>query len=216
MDISLGLWEIAILALLQERVMHPYEMLRLLRERHKDELLVLKRGSAYHAIRRLLAAGLIESTGSRREGRRPERTTYRIRPEGRRELLRSLREMIAVPRQERSEFMAAISFLVFLTPEDAEARLAERIARLEAEINEMESRMKEALMRIDRIHLVETEYLLATRRAELAWVRGLLGELQSGRLNWDLQEIFLGVRAGRKAATQRARSAGGKGGNNHD
>jgi DNA-binding PadR family transcriptional regulator len=216
MDIPLGLWEIAILALLRERVMHPYEMLRLLRERHKDELLVLKRGSAYHAIRRLLAASLIESTGSRREGRRPERTTYRIRPEGRQELVRTLRKMIAVPRHERSEFMAAISFLVFLTPKDAEARLAERTARLEAEINEMESRMNVALTRIDRIHLVETEYLLATRRAELAWVRGLLEELQSGRLNWDLQEIFRGIGAGRKAATRRSRSAGGKGGNNHD
>ena len=211
MGIPLGLWEIAILALLRERVMHPYEMLRLLRERHKDELLVLKRGSAYHAIRRLLAAGLIESTGIRREGRRPERTTYRIRPEGRQELVRSLREMIAVPRHEGSKFMAAISFLVFLTPEDAEVRLADRIARLEAEIKEMESRMKVALTRIDRIHLVETEYLLATRRAELAWVRGLLEELQSGRLNWDLQEIFRGIRAGKKAATRKPRLGGEKG-----
>jgi len=199
MDIPLGLWEIAILALLRERVMHPYEMLRLLRERHKDELLVLKRGSAYHAIRRLLAAGMIEATGSRREGRRPERTTYRIRLGGRQELVRSLREMIGVPRHERSEFMAAISFLVCLTPGDAEARLAERIAHLEAEIKEMEARMKVALTRTERIHLIENEYLLATRRAELGWVRGLAEELRSGRLNWDLQEIFRGIRAGRKA-----------------
>jgi DNA-binding PadR family transcriptional regulator len=211
MDTPLGLWEIAILALLRERAMHPYEMLRVLRERHKDELLVLKRGSAYHAIRRLLVAGLIESTGSRREGRRPERTTYRIRPAGRQELVRSLREMIAVPRHERSEFMAAISFLLYLAPEDAEAQLAERIARLEAEIKEMAARMNVALTRTERVHLIENEYLLATRRAELAWVRGLVEELRTGRLGWNLQEIFRGIRAGKRAATRQSKSGGGKG-----
>jgi DNA-binding PadR family transcriptional regulator len=211
METPLGLWEIAILAFLRERTMHPYEMLRVLRERHKDELLVLKRGSAYHAIRRLLAAGLIESTGSRREGRRPERTTYRIRPEGRHELVRSLREMIGVPRHERSEFMAAISFLLYLTPEDAEARLAERIVCLAAEIREVEARMKVALTRTERVHLIENEYLLATRRAELTWVRGLAEELRSGRLSWDLQEIFRGIRASRTAEKQQAKVGGKKG-----
>jgi DNA-binding PadR family transcriptional regulator len=211
MHTPLGLWEIAILALLRERVMHPYEMLRVLRERHKDELLVLKRGSAYHAIRRLLAAGLIESTGSRREGRRPERTTYRIRPAGRQELVRSLREMIGVPRREPSEFMAAISFLLYLTPQDAEARLSERIACLEAEIMEMETRMKVALTRTARIHLIENEYLMATRRAELDWVRGLVEELQVGRLGWNLQEIFRRIRAGKKTGTRQSKSGGRKG-----
>jgi DNA-binding PadR family transcriptional regulator len=211
MDTSLGLWEITILAFLRERTMHPYEMLRVLRERHKDELLVLKRGSAYHAIRRLLAAGLIEPTGSRREGRRPERTTYRIRPEGRQELVRSLREMIGVPRHERSEFMAAISFLLYLTPEDAEARLLERIARLEAEIREMKARMKVALTRTERVHWIENEYLLATRRAELTWVRGLAEELRSGRLSWDLQEIFRGIRTTRKTEKRHVKVGGKKG-----
>ena len=33
--------------------MHPYEMQRLIRERHKDDVLDLKRGSLYHAIDRL-------------------------------------------------------------------------------------------------------------------------------------------------------------------
>jgi outer membrane protein assembly factor BamB len=40
--------------------MHPYEMQRLIRQRHKDDFLDLKRGSLYHAIERLLRAGPIE------------------------------------------------------------------------------------------------------------------------------------------------------------
>jgi hypothetical protein len=119
--------------------------------------------------------------------------------------------MIGVPRHERSEFMAAISFLLYLTPEDAEARLAERIARLEAEIREMKARMKVALTRTERVHLIENEYLLATRRAELTWVRGLAEELRSGRLSWDLQEIFRGIRATRKTEKRQAKVGGKKG-----
>jgi len=62
---------LAVMNLLLERPMHPYEIQRLLRQRHKDELLVLKRGSLYHAINRLLQAGLIETVSTGRAGRRP-------------------------------------------------------------------------------------------------------------------------------------------------
>ena len=55
-----GLWELAVLSLLRETALHPYEIQRLLKERKKDDVLVLKRGSLYHAIKRLLDAGLIE------------------------------------------------------------------------------------------------------------------------------------------------------------
>src|SRR5690242_14900046 len=72
-----NLWALTVLCLLRERPMHPYEMQRLIRERHKDEFLDLKRGSLYHAMERLQAAGLVEPMETFREGRRPERTVYR-------------------------------------------------------------------------------------------------------------------------------------------
>jgi DNA-binding PadR family transcriptional regulator len=120
-----GLWEIAILALLREGPMHPYPMQSLLRERHKDQILVLKRGSLYHAISRLLRTNLIQPVSSARDGRRPERTTYRIRPAGQQQFLRSLREMVRIPQNERSSFLASMSFLLYLTPDDAAAKLAD-------------------------------------------------------------------------------------------
>jgi DNA-binding PadR family transcriptional regulator len=202
----LGLWEIAILALLREEPMHPYQMQRLLRERHKDEVLVLKRGSLYHAIQRLLRANLIEAVSSGRHGRRPERTTYRICAEGRQTLDRSLREMIAVPQREVSEFLGSMSFLLFLTPDVAAAKLGERVKRLENEIHATEGAMKAAAARVQRINLIETEYLLAMRKAELKWVRGVADELHSGHLSWDLQEIFKHIRAARRAAAVRSQA----------
>ena len=202
-----GLWELAVLAFLRERPMHPYEIQRLLKERHKDEVLVLKRGSLYHAIERLVDAGLIVEMETTRDGFRPERTTYRITPAGRTELTAWLRKLIAVPRRERSEFTASVSFLVHLTPEDAIAGLKQRIEALESEIAETDRRLAEARTRVDRIHLIETEYARAMRAAELGWTRALVKDLRNGRLTWDLEAILasLGPAAARRKRTKAAR-----------
>src|SRR5215831_19269698 len=81
------LWSLAVLALLRERSMHPYELQRVMHQRHTDELLALKRGSLYHAINQLQRDGLIEPIEISREGRRPERTVYQITPDGEDELV---------------------------------------------------------------------------------------------------------------------------------
>ncbi len=197
-----GLWELAVLSLLRETPMHPYQMQRVLRERHKDELLALKRGSLYHAIHRLERARLIEQVGTRREGRRPERTTYRVTPRGEREQVRWLRALIATPRREPSEFTASVSFLVYLTPEDATTEFERRVDALTAEIGEMAAGLKAASEHVDRVNLLETEYALAMRKAELAWVRRRLADLRTGRLSWDIGAILKGLRAAHKEERQ--------------
>jgi DNA-binding PadR family transcriptional regulator len=185
-----GLWELAVLALLRESPMHPYQMQKLLRERHKDDLLVLKRGSLYHAIRRLEVGSLIEVVRTGREGNRPERTTYSITALGKKELVHWLRQMIGVPRRESSDFMAALSFLPFLSVEEAIARLDERSRNLKAEIAELTANMRAVGSWVPRIHLIETEYLRAMREAELGWVRKLETELRSRTLTWDLRKLL--------------------------
>ena len=52
--------------------------------------------------------------------------SYAITASGRKEFTRVLRNIIATPRRESSEFMAAMSFLVHLTPTEAVPRLEER------------------------------------------------------------------------------------------
>ena len=202
-----SLWEIAVLALLREETMHPYEMQRLLQLRHKDELLALKRGSLYHAVNRLMREGLIEPVSTAREGRRPERTTYRITPAGEDDLLRSLRRMVAVPHREPSEFFAGLSFLVYLTPRDASAQLRDRATRLHAEIDNLTTARERLISRVMRINIIEEEYLLAMRRAELIWVRSLIDDVESRRLTWNLGEILKAARAARRREIASKRSA---------
>lgn len=197
---DLGIWEIAILALLREKPMHPYQMQAILHERHQDEILVLKRGSLYHAINRLLRAKLIEVVSSTREGRRPQRTTYRILPAGRRQLVTSLREMVGTPKPEPSDFLASLNFIVYLTPQVVTRQMDKRATSLEREIVSVETGLQSALSFVGRVHLLEIEYLLAMRQAELAWVRTILGQLRSANLSWNLQHIFKQIRGAQKAA----------------
>jgi len=200
-----GLWELAVLCFLRESPMHPYEMQRLLLERHWDEVLVLKRGSLYHAIKRLLKSKLITVIGTSRDGLRPERTTYRMTPSGEEELVRWLREMVSVPLREPSVFMASINFLIHLPPSDAIAQLENRAQRLEAEIGSTDVALKQAATFVPRYLLLEGEYLLWMRKAELQWVRNLVDELRSGKLTWDLKRIFQEIEAARTAAAKPAK-----------
>src|SRR3979490_152925 len=91
------LWSLAVLGLLRERDMHPYEMQRQMHIRHTDDLLGLKRGSLYHAINQLQRDGLIESIETSRAGRWPERTVYRLTHEGEEELHVWVRDLISQP-----------------------------------------------------------------------------------------------------------------------
>lgn len=196
-DIEIRLWELAVLAALREGPMHPYEIQRILKQRRKDDVLVLKRGSLYHAIRRLTAAGFIAAGETSREGRRPERTTYAITPAGGRNLAAWLNALVAAPRHEASSFMGALSFLIYLEPAEAVAGLEQRLGRLEQEIREFDARLAEIGARIGRIHLIESEYARAMRAAEAQWVRDLLTDLRAGRLTWDLKSILRYLRATR-------------------
>ena len=198
-----GTWEIAVLALLREAPMHPYQMQRLLHLRHKDEILALKRGSLYHAIRRLAENDLIDVEQTGREGRRPERTTYRITPAGLSTFLDVLRKIVARPRRESSECMAAMSFLVHLDPGEACQLLEERARNLKAEIDGIAARIAEASAHAGRINLIESEYLLAMLRAERAWVQALHVEIRDGKLTWNLKAILRAAAASRTAAGQR-------------
>jgi DNA-binding PadR family transcriptional regulator len=178
-------------------------MQRLLHDRHKDEILALKRGSLYHAIGRLERTGLIEAVATTRDGRRPERTTYRLMPAGREALLGTLCKIVSTPRRESSEFMAAMAYLIHLTPEEAIALLEDRLRLLEEKMGQTDAVLKAASAWVARINLIETEYLLAMLRAERDWVAALVRDLRDALLAWDLDKIYARIRASTEAAGAR-------------
>lgn len=185
-----NLWAFTVLSLLRERPMHPYEMQRLIRERHKDDLLTLKRGSLYHAIERLERAERIESVETSREGKRPERTTYRITEAGLDELLEWLREMLSRPSNDPSEFLAAVAHVGHLPPDEVADCLETRATFLEAEIAGLETVLATLTPRIGRVVLLEVDLTRHRRQAELEWVCGLARDLRRRVHVWDPEILF--------------------------
>src|SRR5215470_14312947 len=155
---------LAVLASLWERPMHPYEMATTMRERGKEHSIKLNYGSLYTVVDSLAKNGLIEAVEARREGRRPERTVYRLTESGRVRLDAWMSRLIA-------------------EPDKVVELLHTRIRTLEKEIAEARVLLDAASKAgLPRLLLIEGEYHLTQREAELAWVRDLAGELEAGTL----------------------------------
>jgi len=192
---SRDLLSLTVLALLAEQPRHPYEIQRLIRLRHKD-FAIGKPRALYHAVDRLVESGAIEPIETSREGKRPERTVYRVTEEGREELKVWLRDLIENPVLEYPVFTAAVSFLGYLPVEEVVDALQGRLVAMESEVAALDAALRALRdsVRLTRLYFIEHEFTRALRQAELAWVKALLEDIQSGRLTWD-NRIVVGVRS---------------------
>ncbi len=171
---------LAVLSVVVQRPMHPYEMASILRARGKDRDMDLKWGSLYTVVQNLAKHGFIEAIGNARSGARPERTVYRIADAGREELVDWTRELVSTAEREHPRFEAGLSMLGILGPNATIELLEQRLAQLDRDIEVERQRLESSRNEIPRVFLLESEYMLALRRAEAEWVRELLGELQRG------------------------------------
>jgi len=179
---------LTILATLDVQPSHPYEIQRLIRERHNEFAIVPPR-SLYHAVDRLQQAGLVEPVETNREGKRPERTIYQITKAGRDEFYLRLRGMLSKPAKEYPEFMVALSFLAALPSEVVLRALQVRSALLEGEIAGQRALACALVEQLPRLVLLELEYTLALREAEFNWLQALLEDLRNGTLTWRPEEL---------------------------
>jgi DNA-binding PadR family transcriptional regulator len=168
---------LAVLVTLSERPMHPYEMATTMRAYGKERSIKLNYGSLYTVVGNLAKHGLIAASSAGREGRRPERTVYEITEAGRREVEDWMAELIAVPVKEYPQFEAALSELPVLAPGRALELLKDRVAALEQATADSRAELA-GLPGIPRLFLLEAEYHVAMREAELSWVRGLVAEFE--------------------------------------
>jgi DNA-binding PadR family transcriptional regulator len=175
-----NLLALSLLNLLMQRPMYPYEMASELRRRGKDQAIKINWGSLYTLVQNLEKYGFIEAMEVVRDGRQPERTTYRITAAGRAELLDWIRELLSIPEREYTRFEAALGEGAIVPPGDLAALLRQRLDTLDAANAEQEAELKAVQTQIPRLFLIESEYHLALRRAEADWVRGLLKELADG------------------------------------
>jgi DNA-binding PadR family transcriptional regulator len=182
---------LAVLALLFERPMHPYEMAATLKQRHKGESIKIRYGSLYTLIELLVKRGLIMTKETSREGKRPERTVFALTPSGYDELRAWMQDLLRDPVNDYPQFAAGLSLLPVLAPEEAVALLRHRALRLSGEATRIEAHLAGLAQqevpippeelppqlvgeKFPPLFVVETEFALALIKAELAFVNELV------------------------------------------
>jgi DNA-binding PadR family transcriptional regulator len=202
---------LAVLALLFERPMHPYEMAATLKERHKEESIKLRYGSLYGVIETLLKRGDILARETSRAGNRPERTVYQLTPSGLDELRDWMRDLLRHPAKEFTQFEAALSLLPVVPPDEAIALLRDRALHLSGTVWKMEGQLAElaqhelgamtgkelppqlAGIKFPPLLVVETEFRLAMVRAELDFVTELVRRITEE--GWGPIEMWRNIQA---------------------
>lgn len=173
---------LVVLSLVCETPMHPYRMQTLIKERGKDMVAnVAQRNSVYQTIAGLERAGLIAVRETTRDERRPERTTYEATALGRRTLHAWLRLILSVPAREFPDFPAALSLLdQTFTPKELASLLETRAGAIKSRLEALEA----PVPGLPRLFLLESEYMAAVARAELAWLKAVIADLGHGRLKF--------------------------------
>lgn len=177
---------IAVLALLAERPMHPYEMYQLLIQRREDWIVKVRPGSLYHTVDRLADRELVRAAGTDRDGNRPERTTYEATTQGRAALAERITEILAQPSREYPLFPLALAEAHNLSADTTVALLRERGAALDAEIAELSDLAGQ--LRADGVpemYWLHIEYAKTVVSAQATWLRGLTDRIADGSLSWQ-------------------------------
>jgi DNA-binding PadR family transcriptional regulator len=177
---------LVVLALVCEAPMHPYRMQTLIKERGKDLVAnVAQRNSVYQTIAGLERAGLIEVRETSRDEKRPERTTYEATALGRKTLHGWLRTILSTPTREFPDFPAALSLLdPTFTPKELASLLETRAEAIAERVEALEK----PIPGLPRLFLLESEYMAAVARAELAWLRAVAADLRGGKLKFPTKQ----------------------------
>jgi DNA-binding PadR family transcriptional regulator len=178
---------VAVLGLLAEGPRHPYDIAFTMQQRHMDEHIKLSLGTLYHVVEQLQRLGWIRPTETARQGRRPERTTYEITPEGHEHLVDRVQQLVAEPTREYSAFEAGLAFLHQLPRDEAVADLRKRAEALGEQIELWDYALeRHRADGLGRLALIEAELVQDTRRFQRDWSRRIADEIESGSLPWQV------------------------------
>ena len=173
---------LAVLTLLFEKPMHPYEMSTTLRHRSKEESIRLNYGSLYAVVESLRKKELISAREAVRDGNRPERTVYELTDAGAAAMHDWLSEMLRDPSPQFTDFEAALSLIGAIPPDEALALLRLRLKALRISSNSYDGIRSHLPDGFPELFLVEGDYAEALRSAEIAFVEKLVADLDKGRL----------------------------------
>lgn len=176
---------IAVLAVLNEKPMHAYELYQLLLSREEDRLVKVRLGTVYHTVERMAGQRFVEATGTDRAGNRPERTTYAITPEGDAALRRAIGRTIETPEYEYPRFPVALSEAHNLPADETIRLLSRRVELLQEQVDDLDATVAKVTAEgLEEGYWFVANYLRNQAVAELTWLRTIIDRIESKDLSW--------------------------------
>ncbi|MEU8221560.1 PadR family transcriptional regulator [Kribbella sp. NPDC048915] len=177
---------ISVLALLEERPMHAYEMYQLLIARHNHRLVKVRPGSLYHTVERLAGQQYVRAIGTERAGNRPERTTYEITAAGSEALRQRVETAIETWTNEYPLFPVVLSEAHNLDADDAVLRFRRRIEQLNQQLAEITERLDDARARgVPEVYWMAGDLVRGQLTAERDWLTATTERIESKDLEWQ-------------------------------
>jgi DNA-binding PadR family transcriptional regulator len=176
---------LAVLSYLTQGPMHPYQLGRSLRDNDDVRSIRFNHGSLYMVVGQLARAGFIVEQETVREGQRPERTPYALTDAGLQELHDWLGELIEEPRHEFPQFVAALSLIAALPPDEVVELLGSRLGRLAEQRAEARELIDGAVASgVHPLFLIEEEYRLTLLEAESSFVERFIERITDSETGW--------------------------------
>lgn len=175
--------KLAILGLLMEKDMHPYEMRSVMKDRSLDRNAKMQIGSLYYAVERLAEKNFIEAVETIKSCNRPDKTVYRITELGKEHFEKLLLEMFAEIEPVYNPLYTALAFAWKADQVKMADVLKQRVAEAEHQVNFLYELYREHVGIVPRsvLHLMAGNYEHA--KTELRWLRKLYQDAASGRLS---------------------------------
>ncbi|MGH4018862.1 MAG: PadR family transcriptional regulator [Pseudonocardiaceae bacterium] len=142
-------------------------------------------GSLYMVVGQLTKAGFIVEQETTRDGKRPERTVYALTDAGRHELRDWLHELVELPQHEYPHFVAALSLIGALPPNEVVELLGWRLRRIGEQRTEIRELIDSSLAGgVHPLFLVEEDYRLALLDAESSFVEQFIERINDPETGW--------------------------------
>ncbi len=175
--------KLVLLGLLMEADSHPYEMRQKMKDRSMLHYIKMQEGSLYYAIDQLRKQGCVEAMQTVKEGKRPDRTVYRITDEGKSLFQDMLLEQLAGNTSVFHPMYAALPFAWSGDQQRIHAVLVEKLKQQQDKVLKMEQVYLEHVPIVPRsvLHMMKGQWEHAV--VELRWLERLTEDASCGALN---------------------------------
>ncbi|WP_068615506.1 PadR family transcriptional regulator [Paenibacillus tuaregi] len=175
--------KLAVLGLLLERDMHPYEMRLIMRDRAFDQSAKIQIGSLYYAVDQMAKQEYIEAVEVIKSDNRPDKTVYRITDQGRDYFEKLLLSKFQEIEPVYHSLYIALAFAGKGDQKKIASILQSRVEEAEHQVNYLYQVYEEHIGTVSRsvLHLMAGRYEHA--KTELGWLKRVYEDACAERLN---------------------------------